>query len=197
MAPSTSQSNNTLIMALVILASVVISAIVALAIFGSPDNAVVAGATGQIITLVTLISGVLVTLKVTTEAKVAAIESKAVSEENAQSIAVVAQQTNQGLEGVNQKVDGHLTALTTKIDDLMQKVATLEKDKAIKEVADAHTETSTDKIITAMQAAVFDAAALAPPVGSAGGTPVIHLTDGQPTVEAPILVVPPNEKGKP
>lgn len=109
-----------------------------------------------------------------TDAKVEKTDAKvdksiAVSVENAQSIAAVSQQTNHGLEGVNQKVDGHLTALTSKIDALMDKVATLEKDKAVKELAAAHAETSADKIIAAMPAAVVAALAYTPL-----GTPVVE-----------------------
>lgn len=102
-----------------------------------------------------------------TDAKVE--KSIAVSVENAQSIAAVSQQTNHGLENVNQKVDGHLTALTSKIDALMGKVATLEKDKAVKDLEAAHAETSAEKIIAAIPAAVVAALASTPL-----GTPIIE-----------------------
>jgi len=172
MTPSTSQShgNDTLIIALVILASVVIAAIVALAIFGTPDNAVVANATGQIITLVTLISSVLVTLKVTTEAKTAAIESKAVSEENATS-----------LEGVNKKVDGHLGSILLEMKQMARQIAMLEKEKAVTAV-----ETAATIQATAVEtAATIQAISANPP--PTGTTP----PHGTRVVEAPVTVVAP------
>ena len=176
--------NNVLIIALVALAAVVIAAIVALAIFGSPDNAIVASATGQIVTLVTLIVGVLVTLKATTEAKVAAIESVAASKENAQSIAAVSVQTGYAIETVAQKQDttnklmnGHLSGLNAQIVALTQTIARLETDKAVKQV-------ETAQIMAAVVAAA--PSAVPPPVGS---TPVMPM----PPEAATIIVVDPPE----
>lgn len=165
-------NNNVLIVSLVALTIAVIGAIVALAIFGSPSNAVVTAATGQIITVVTLIAGILVTLKVTSEAKTAAVEaatiakvavvegvkSKEASRENAQSIAALSEQTSHSLDGVNQKVDGHLGGLMEKIEALTKQVSRLEQEKAVTKVETEY--------------AIAEAAA-APPPGSTPphGTP--------------------------
>jgi hypothetical protein len=85
-----------------------------------------------------------------TDQKVAT--SIAVSKENAQSIAAVSVQTGHALEDVGQKVDGHLTSLTDEIRALNQKVANLEKDKAVKIVEAQHLVSSTEKILNAIAA---------------------------------------------
>lgn len=61
---------------------------------------------------------------VSTEAKVAAIESKAISQENAQTLAVTAVQTAHALEQVAQQVDTN-TAITQQIDEKVAKVETV------------------------------------------------------------------------
>lgn len=105
-----SSSNQSLIRSLTILGSVVIMAFVALTIWG-PDNNAVQSVVAPIITIVTLLVSGLLTLKVSSEAKTAALESKAVSELNASGIAEV-----HGL------VNGQKTALEKQIADLRDRL---------------------------------------------------------------------------
>lgn len=83
-------SNNTvLIRSLTTLAGVVVFAIVALAIWGPKENSIAAGAIQTIVTVITLIAGILVTLKVSNDAKIAAVDGKVVSQANNAAIAEV------------------------------------------------------------------------------------------------------------
>lgn len=100
----------------------------------------------------------------------ALVSVKAVADQNTSQLAAVAQQTGQGIEGITQKVNGHQSELMALVNAgnaqialLSQKVVSLEKAAAIK----AATDGSESRIIAAVQTAVSDAAALAPPTDSA------------------------------
>jgi hypothetical protein len=79
-------------------------------------------------------------------------KSVAVSKENAISIATVSQQTNSALETVATSVDGHLGHLLDEIRALTQKVASLEKDKAVKAAEQTAAETGTSQVLAAIAA---------------------------------------------
>lgn len=114
---------------------------------------------------------------VTSEAKVAATQSIAVSKDNAHTLDIVTskQDTTNGL------VDGHLTALNAQIAALTQTVARLEADKLAKAV-------ETDKLVSQLTA---------PGATPAAGTPTTIIA-GAPTtiVVDPGVEIPPPPKSK-
>lgn len=122
------------------------------------------------------------------QATTAAVESKAASQENAQSIAAVAEQTSHGLEGVNQKVDGHLGELMNTVRLLAQEVASLRQAAAVNAEQQANATTSEQRLTSAIQTAVSDAAALAPPAHDGIGTTIAGPTTITPMGETTIVM---------
>jgi hypothetical protein len=125
-------SNSTLIRAMVVLGGLVIVAIVALVVWGPEDKTVLTYTITTIVTVVTLLTTNLLTLKVSAEGKAtaeqavrAATDSRVTSEKNAVALKeVAATQVEQGevQNQTHQIVNSQRTAMEQKIDALNARI---------------------------------------------------------------------------
>jgi len=122
-------SNTALIFALTTVCMIVVSAIVVLAIWGSPSNALATSAVTTITTLITIIIAGLLSLKQSADAKHAAVASQAVGEANALALVAVDAKIDGNTETTNQTgvtVNGRMTELietVRKLAEVQQQLA--------------------------------------------------------------------------
>lgn len=121
-------SNTALIRSLTMLGSVVIAAIVSLAIWGPPASNRADSAIQTIVTVVTVIIGGLLSLKGSADAKQEAIKSKDASRSNTAALAVVNEKVTKAVDGVDTVhgiVDGQRHAMEAQIAALRASVEDL------------------------------------------------------------------------
>lgn len=158
-----SANNQSLIRSLTILGSVVIVAFVVLAIWGR-DSATVSSTIAPIVTIVTLLVSGMFTLKVSSEAKTAAVEAKHASEANAT-----------GIDAVHGIVNSQRTAMEKQIADLRERLDAVHSTLAV--------ERSKPPTVPVMP--VNAAAPAAGPTTIAAAGPTTIAPDGPVTIMLP------------
>lgn len=174
-------NNQSLIRSLTILGSVVIAAFVALAIWGR-DNAIVSTTITPIVTIATLLVTGMFTLKLSSEAKTAALESKAASKANAN-----------GISEVHGLVNGQKSALEKRLEDQNKQILDLHTALGRLEAAltTERSRPATGPILSAPVAPVSGPTTIAP------GGPTTIAPEGPVTIVLPpdVATAPPGQVG--